>query len=63
LILIKFYSANVGLSRLHFAIISLIIGDNYMPGIQVIKNIVLHIQGVSGGIVNILRGGIMDYSE
>ena len=23
----------------------------------------MHIQGVSGGIVNMLRGGSMDYSE
>ena len=28
-----------------------------------IKLIHLHIQGVSGGIVNILGGGIMDYSQ
>jgi len=27
------------------------------------RNKLLHIQGVSGGIVNILGGGSMDYSE
>jgi hypothetical protein len=34
----------------------------WVPIFTIIKN-VIYIQGVSGGIVNILGGGSMDYSE